>query len=85
MKVYKNLHGISGPEPNLVYDDATEGGGLRILLDGFPPGTYLEINDVSEDTGLPRIDIRTSGSGRTQAIIVRPKVSNVLVIGTENL
>lgn len=84
MKVTKNNYKIKGEDAKLLYDDEVEGGGLRIELEGWP-GQYIEVHDVTEDYGKPRLQIRVSGRGRSQAMLVRPQVSNSILIALEDL
>ncbi len=84
MKVTKNDFLVYGDEPELVYDDDVEGGGLRIELPGTDGKYYIEISDASEDYGAPRLQIRASGS-ESKALLVRPQVSNSLLVFVEKL
>lgn len=84
MKVTKNNFQVKGPDPELVYDDEVEGGGLRIELPGTP-GQYIEVHDVTDDYGKPRLQIRSSGGGPSQALLVRPQASNSILVFTEDL
>lgn len=83
MKVTKNEIRVYGPDPELIYDDEVEGGGLRIELPGSD-GDFLEINDVTDDYGKPRLQIRSSGK-HSYALLVRPQVANSLLVFMEDL
>ncbi len=83
MKVTKNDSLVYGDDPEVVYDDEVEGGGLRIHLPG-EDGDYIEINDASGDYGKPRLEIRSSGK-RAKALLVRPQVANSVLVFMEKL
>ena len=84
MKVTKNDFLVYGPEPEVIYDDDVEGGGLRIELPGSDGRYFIEISDASEDYGAPRLQIRASGR-ESRALLVRPQVSNSLLVFVEEL
>ena len=84
MRVTKNNYEIRGQDPELLYDDEVEGGGLRIELEDWP-GQHIEVHDVTDDYGKPRLQIRVSGRGPTQALLIRPQVSNSILVLLEDL
>ncbi len=84
MKVYKNSNEVFGP-PEIVYDDDEErSGGLRIELPGSDGRYVIEISDVSDDYGKPRLQIRAAGR-ESRALLIRPQVSNVVLVFVETL
>ena len=84
MKVTKNSNGVYGP-PEVIYDDEVESsGGLRIELPNTDGSYVIEISDASEDYDMPRLQIRSAGR-TTKALLVRPQVSNSILIFVEEL